>query len=183
MRGSRLFSSLFAAALVALPALGFGQEAPERLMFLLRLIDQSPTAAQLVEAGAGEAGEVLIAIAKDPEVARYPRMRAAGSLGLFPSPATEAALAALVRGGDDLEVRIQALAALTHLQQARALPLLEGLVAHREVELRAAAVRNLARLEHPRVRSLLEARVQAEPEAWVRRLAERRLAERSSSRR
>jgi len=48
-----------------MPALAYDDAHPARLLFLMRLIDQVPTKAQMIEAGAGENGEALIAIARD----------------------------------------------------------------------------------------------------------------------
>src|SRR5688572_21182046 len=96
--------------LIAAPVLAYENVHPERLMFLMKLIDQVPTKAQLIEAGAGAQGEALVAIANDAMLPRYPRMRAAGALGMFEE--AKPALASIVEAGDDVEVRIQALNSL-----------------------------------------------------------------------
>lgn len=128
------------------PALVDASDHPARLMFLMKLIDQVPTKAQLIEAGAGDHGEQLISIAFDRTQQRYPRMRAAGSLALFDGEASRAALTLLVED-DDVEVSIQALVALVHLEGRAARPRLEALLKHPKAELRASASRQLARLD------------------------------------
>ena len=137
---------LLALFFLAAPPIAEAYDHPARLMFLMRLIDQVPTKAQLIEAGAGEDGAALISIANDRTLQRYPRMRAAGSLALFDSIASRAALAEIIEDGDDVEVKIQALVALVHLEGAAARPRLDALLQHQEPELRASALRQLARL-------------------------------------
>jgi hypothetical protein len=120
---------------------------PKELMLLMRLIDQIPTRAQLIEAGAGEKGEALVAVLADTTLARYPRMRAAGALGMFASVESRASLASAIDGDGDVEVRIQALASLVHLEGHAARPRLNALSSHAHPELRSAARRQLARLQ------------------------------------
>ena len=124
---------------------------PERLMLLMNLIDQVPTRAQMIEAGAGEHGEALVAIARDASLPRYPRMRAAGSLALFDTPESRAALGVILDQVEDQEVQIQALVALVHLEGARLTPRLQALKQHPNPELRAAAARQLDRLVRERL--------------------------------
>lgn len=122
---------------------------PEKLLLLMRLIDEVPTRAQMIEAGSGENGEALLAIARDASLPRYPRMRAAGSLALFESNESRIALAGLIDDPalGDHEVKIQALAALVHLEGAKIRPRLDAMRAgHPHPELRAAAARQLDRL-------------------------------------
>ncbi len=171
---------LFTAALAAAPAVEAA--GPARLGELLALLDVIPTRAQWVEAGAGPHGEGLVAAALDRGLARYPRMRAASALAAFDGPATRRALGALVDAAeDDREVRIQALAALTQLERGAALPRLEGLLLDRDPELRAAAVRGLARVGGPRALAALERRRASGQELvpWVRAGIEAALRERA----
>ena len=130
---------LFAAS----PALAY-ENHPEQLMLLMKLIDQVPTKAQLIEAGSGDRGEALVAIANDAALPRYPRMRAAGALGMFPE--ARPALAAIVENSDDVEVRIQALNSLVLIEKGEARPRLDALLLHAHPEMRAAAARQLSRL-------------------------------------
>ena len=152
---------------------------PERLLLLLNLIDQVPDRAQLVEAGADDAGAALERVARDAALPRYPRARAAGLLALFEHPEARARSAALVDDAavKDREVRIQALAALVHLEGPRAFARLSSLSRDPDPELRAAALRNLGRVEHPEKQALLHARLaeDGEPVAWIRDLARRAL--------
>lgn len=150
---------------------------PEDLVRLMSYLDVIPTVEQLRAVGAGD-GAALARIAADRSLHRYVRMRAASSLGAFDSPATRTALAARVDADDDdREVRLQALAALTFLEKARGVPRLERLLGHGDPELRAGALRNLARLGEPAARATLEAFVArgTEPTPWVKALAEESL--------
>lgn len=164
---------------VASTAFGAPEDHPAELLLLMRLIDQVPTRAQMDAAGAGRSGKALVAIARDRDLPRYPRIRAAGSLALFDTPASRQALAALLddEAIEDPEVKIQALAALVHLEGTRTLPRLDDLLDHVHPELRAAAVRNLGRLDHPAARTALRARAEAnvEPVPWIERLLTREL--------
>jgi hypothetical protein len=134
-----------ALVLAATPALAEERDHPAKLMLLMRLIDQVPTKAQLLEAGAGEHGGALVAIARDTALQRYPRMRAAGALGMFKE--AKLALAAIVEQGDDVEVKIQALSALVHVEGAEARSRLNRLKLHAHPDLRAAALRQLSTLD------------------------------------
>jgi len=167
---------------VALPAAGLAAEHPAKLLLLTKLIDQVPTKAQLVEAGAGAHGEALFAIAKDAELSRYPRARAASMLGHFDTDKGRDQLAALLDDPQvlDREVRIQALASLVALEKARAFDRLQGLLSDADPELRAAAVRNLGRIEHPQAKATLQAHLaqDREPVRWVRELTQRTLQRR-----
>jgi HEAT repeat protein len=147
------------------------------LILLLSLLDVVPTKAQLVEAGAGQHGEVLAQVAMDQSVPRYARTRAASSLSMFDDEIARASLAALIDDPalDDPEVRIQAIAAYTVLERDRALPKLSLLAADRHPEIRAAAIRAAARLEHPDAKRLLAGRLNLENDAAVRALIERKL--------
>lgn len=160
-----------------LPAAAQAAEHPARLLLLTKLIDQVPTKAQLVEAGAGAHGEALYAIAADETLPRYPRARAASMLGHFDTPKARGRLADLLDDPRivDREVKIQALAALVRLEGPASLERLSDLSVHPDPELRAAAIRNLGRVEHPRVQAILQARLAegAEPVRWVRELAAR----------
>ena len=137
---------VLALFILAAPAIAEAYEHPARLMFLMKLIDQVPTKAQLIDAGAGDGGEQLISIALDRRQQRYPRMRAAGSLALFDGEASRAALATLIED-EDVEVGIQALVAMVHLEGASARPRLTALLTHPNAALRASASRQLARLD------------------------------------
>jgi HEAT repeat protein len=172
----RFFSAvLFLAASFATPALA----APERLVNLLSMIDVQPTREQLFDAGAGQNGEVLEAIALDPTATRYVRTRAASSLSLFDSAAARSSLAKLIDLAGDPEVRIQAISAYGALEGRAAVSRFAGLLTDRHPEVRAAAVRALARTQAPAVASLLAARlaVDGEESALVRALIQRKLAE------
>ena len=70
-------------SLSAAPVFAEEKDHSPKLMLLMRLIDQVPTKAQLIEAGAGLRGAALVAIANDTTLPRYPRMRAAGASGMF----------------------------------------------------------------------------------------------------
>ena len=142
------------ALLVASPAIA--GEHPDRLMFLVSLIDRAPTRAMLLDAGAGARGEGLAAIAADRDLPRYPRARAAALLAWFPLATQE--LSALVSGADDAEVRIQAIDALVRVQGPAALPTLIPVLDGRRADLRGAAARALARVAAPEVQDALQSR-------------------------
>lgn len=159
---------LLALLLSSAPAVAAPEAHSSRLLYLLNLIDQVPDAAQLAAAGVDAQGQALYAVAADRQLPRYPRARAAGLLGRYSGPASVAALSRLLAESDDLEVKVQAIAGLTHLEGNQALPRLQGLLADREPELRAAAIRGLRRLDTPAARTLLNQHRQVEKEAWIR---------------
>src|SRR5690242_1011002 len=89
----------------------------QRVLQLVRLIDQAPTAADLSRAGAGDDGQALSRIARDRSLDRYARARAASLLALFPATPAELVLGSIAGDAtfDDVEVRIAAVAALSAL--------------------------------------------------------------------
>lgn len=152
-----------------------------RLLLVLSAIDVVPTADQLRAAGAGVEGEVLAKIAVDRRVASYTRTRAASCLSLFGAEAAGRSLRAILddRTLEDREVKIQAIAALSVVEGARALEKISPVLADRDPELRAAAVRAIARMPGERARVLLAARLEVgagEADLRVRALIERKLA-------
>lgn len=165
-----LSTALVGGAALAAP----GAHAPG-LMQLLNVLDQVPSRAMLVTAGAGDDGAALVAIARDATLKRYPRMRAAAMLALFEGPAVQRGLRGLLDDPQvrDREVRIQALAALVHLEKGASFDRLRRLANDPDPELRAAALRNLGRIEHPEKQAVLQSRIQAERLEWVRDVAER----------
>lgn len=169
------------AAHAAEPVKGAAADAakthPEDLVRLLSYLDVIPTIDQLRAAGAGAQGDALARVAADRAQHRYVRMRAASALGAFDAPSNRTALATLVDADDDdREVRLQALTALTWLEKAAALPRLERLLGHSDPELRAAALRNLARVPGPAARAAVESFLgRAEPTPWVKAQAEESL--------
>ena len=179
---NRLLVASMLAIGTAVPATALAAEAdhPPALMAIVTSIDHIPTIDSVRDAGAGTDGSALIAIATDRTLPRYPRARATALLAFFDSRAAREGLHRLVSSPAfvDREVKIQAVAALTYLDPGRALPLLEKVVLHENVHLRAAAVRALSRLEQPRARRLLVDRLIGEPDASVRRLIVRRLRDR-----
>lgn len=182
MKKPKTSTSLFTLGLLlSLPVAGQAAEHGERLLLLTKLIDQVPTKAQLVEAGAGAHGEALLAIAKDKDLPRYPRARAASMLGHFDSDKGRASLASLIDDPQilDREVKIQALASLVYLDGAKSFDRLSSMLQDPDPELRAAAVRNLGRIQHPGVQAALQARLAdgVESVRWVKALT-RRVAER-----
>lgn len=175
-------TTLFTLALtLTLPVAGLAAEHDSRLLLLLNLIDQVPTQAQLLEAGAGPNADALFRVAQDASLKRYPRARAAGLIALFATPKAQLHLAALLddQTVTDSEVKVQALSGLVYLQGPAAFERLSQLSRDPDPELRAAAVRNLGRIDHPGVQAVLQARLVsgAEPVGWVRDLAVR-IAER-----
>lgn len=177
MKLSKIITPLFALGLAVGASAAEAAEHPADLLLLTKLIDQVPSKAQLVAAGAGDNGEALFAIATDKGLTRYPRARAASMLGHFDSAKGRAQLKALLDSPEvvDREVKIQALSSLVYLDKAATFERLSGLLTHPDPQLRAAAVRNLGRIEHPGVQAALQARLAdgAEPVAWVRALTER----------
>lgn len=159
---------ILALSLFAAPAWAAPEDHPERLLFLLNLIDQVPNVAQLAEAGVDPTGRALYAVAADPSLPRYPRARAAGLLGRYASVEARGSLARLLTESNDLEVRVQAVAGLSYQEGAAALPRLKALLAEREPELRAAAIRGLQRINTPSARRLLEQHQKVETEGWVK---------------
>ncbi len=147
---------------------------PPELLNALNRIDEVPSKAELEAKGAQD-GEALLAIARDPEVAAYPRIRAASLLGLFDNPTCRKGLSDLLLRADVQEIKVQAVRALARLEGHRGLPRLKKTLVHRNKELRAAAVRALARIDHPDAESMLKARLNSggEPERHVRRLINR----------
>lgn len=165
-------------ALFSAPAIAAEQDHAPRLLELARLIDQVPTADQLRAAGAGEAGAALVAIARDASLDRYTRVRATSFAVHFPG--SEQALASIAEDTefDDIEVRITAVASLSHLERARGLPRLERLLGDKEVQIRAAATRAVARIPGSESQRLLRRRLDAEDGesvVWVRELIARKL--------
>lgn len=177
-----LSTGLMAILLGAQVASAAPADHSDRLLLLLNLIDQVPDRAALLEAGADDAGEALTRVARDEALPRYPRMRAAGLLALFPSREAKARLAALVDDPavNDREVRIQGLAALVHLEGPAAFERLAAFARDPDPKLRASALRNLSRIEHPQKQALLQARLaeDGEQEPWIRDLATRALTSR-----
>ena len=147
----------------------------ERLLLVLRLIDQVPTKDQLLAAGAGQNGEALLNIANDRTLKRYPRMRAAGLLAHFDSRQNRSALRRLVETSDDVEVRLQALVGLTHLEGANTEAFLVPLLDHANPHLRAGAARGLVRIKAVNRHAVLTARIQKESVPWVRSALSRAL--------
>ena len=141
---------------------------PDRLLLVLRLIDQVPTKAQLVEAGAGARGEALIRVADDRTLRRYTRVRAAGLLAHFDDAKTRGALRRLVQTSDDVEVRLQALVGLTYAERTAARPLLVKLLNDPNPHLRAAAGRGLVRIKAADRSAVIRARIEQETVPWVR---------------
>ena len=133
--------------------------------------------AQWIEAGAGANGAALLAVAQDTQAHRYLRMRAASALGFFPEQ--QAGLAQLAQDDrQDLEVRLQALNAYTLLAKKKSLPLLERLSESTQVQLRAAAGRNLLRVPGPEAVTLTRQLIARESVGGTRRALERGLARR-----
>ena len=165
------------AALGALPQTASAAEHPEGVMQLVRHIDMSPSKTLLIQAGVDADGAVLVEIARDRTLHRYPRMRAAGLLQQFDTPKARQALGQLLDDPtiQDQEVRIQALAAFVHLEKARAFDRLSMLTRDPNPQLRAAALRNLGRIDHPGKQAVLQARLAdgAESVKWVKELAQR----------
>lgn len=166
---------LVAAAASASPAFAVH----DRLFEILSMIDVLPTKEQLVAAGAGENGEVLAEIALDRAAPRYVRTRAASSLSLFDNPIARAALVRVIDTADDQEVRIQAIASIGLLDGKAAVPRLSVLLIDEQPDIRAAAVRALARTKAPEVGPMLAKRLAADGEdaALVRALIQKKLGE------
>lgn len=167
----------FLAASLSASSWAAESDHPQDLLLQMRLIDQSPSKTRLEAAGSGAKGTALVAIARDASLPPYPRLRAAGALGLFSGPEVEAALERLVVDETlaEREVRIQALRALTFVQKSRAQPHLSKLAVHPDPELRAAALRNLGRLGGS-ARAILARRAEVETVPWIRQLAGRELS-------
>ncbi|MBI2374337.1 MAG: HEAT repeat domain-containing protein [Deltaproteobacteria bacterium] len=90
---------------------------PRRLLDSLASIDVIPTKEQLVIAGGSE--DLLAAIAIDPSLHGYVRMRAAAMLGLFATPDSLRLSSRLAEDTAlDREVRIQAAVALNFVARA-----------------------------------------------------------------
>lgn len=169
------------AITLALPSMGMAAEHDARLLMLMNLIEQVPTKAQLQAAGATP--EALLSIANDKALKRYPRARAASMIAHFDTPQARLHLAALLQDSQikDSEVKVQALNGLVYLEGAGSFERLERLSKHDHPELRAAAVRNLGRIQHPGVQGVLRNRLVegVESVAWIKDLA-RRTAQRTS---
>lgn len=129
--------------------------------------------AVLTEAGVDADGALLETIARDPQAARYLRMRAASALGFFESNKGRAALTRLAEAVDDQEVQLQAMATLAYVAGVKALPVLERILSADSPTLRAGAVRGLARVGGPAAAQLIEQRRALEADLQVRRELER----------
>jgi HEAT repeat protein len=129
--------------------------------------------AVLTEAGVDADGALLETIARDRQVSRYLRMRAASALGFFESTKGRAALTRVAEAVDDEEVQLQAMATLAYVAGARALPVLERVLAAASPTLRAGAVRGLARVGGPAAAQLIEQRRALEADPRVRRELDR----------
>lgn len=125
------------------------------LRMVLGSPDQLPAAAQVRSLDSD--GRVLRGIAADRRETRYVRMRAASLLGLYDRPEVRAGLDALVAAADDdLEVRVQALGALTFLEGPQAVARLTRVLTSPERVLREVAVIGLGRLGTAPARAALE---------------------------
>lgn len=181
----KIFKStlLCVALMAAIPAASIAAPHEARLLTLMNLIDQVPTAAQLLAAGAGQSGGALLQIAQDMALKRYPRARAASLIAIFDTPEARRNLAALLDDSKivDAEIKIQALSGLVYLEKAQAFERLSLMARDPNPDLRAAALRNLGRIQHAGVQAVLQSRIAdgAESVGWVRDLA-RRTAERPS---
>lgn len=159
----------FAACLglgLATQAYAHASEHRSEVLLILRLIDQIPTRVDLDRSGVRP--PELLAVAEDKALHRYVRARAAGMLGHFDEPGVRAAVRRLVTSSKDVEVRLQALVALTHLEGVASQTLLTELLEHPHPELRAAAFRGLVRIAAPNLSELIAHRLDVEAIPWVR---------------
>ena len=137
------------------------------LRMLLGSPDQLPVAAQVRSLDAE--GRVLRGIAADRRETRYVRMRAASLLGLYDRPEVRAGLDALLAAADeDLEVRVQALGALTYLEGPQAVARLTRVLASPERVLREVAVIGLGRIGSAPARAALERHRAVERDTGIR---------------
>jgi hypothetical protein len=87
---------------------------PAELLEILSYIDVVPDADTLQAAGAGQDGTGLVAVAADPSLRRYTRVRAVSFLAYFRSPQTTTFLETLAHDRtEDIEVRLAALFTLS----------------------------------------------------------------------
>lgn len=87
---------------------------PAELLELLSYLDLVPDVDTLQAAGAGQDGAGLVAVAADPSMRRYTRVRAVSFLAYFRNPQTTAFLETLARDrAEDVEVRLAALFTLS----------------------------------------------------------------------
>ncbi len=173
-----LTNTLLCVALLAVtPAMTLAGPHQVDLLTLMNLIDQVPTQSQLLAAGSGQNGEALLQIAQNADLKRYPRARAASLIALFDTPEARQNLALLLDDSKivDTEIKIQALSGLVYLEKAQAFERLSLMTRDPNPELRAAALRNLGRIEHAGVQAVLHSRMTegAESVPWIRALARR----------
>lgn len=173
-------SLTLALALSATTSSAFASEDayPSRVITLLNMIDGSPSAQQLMQAGVDQEGALLITVAQDKQLRRYTRARAANLMALFGKrPLVERGLLTLVDDARlDAEVQLQALFALDHVAPQRAQPRFVRLMKAKDPQRRAIAIKALA--AKGRVELLRErlAGPQAESVPWVRGLIQRKLS-------
>jgi HEAT repeat protein len=163
----RSFLSTSLLTLVVGAALPVWADDLAALRMLLGSPDQVPAAAHVRSLDAE--GRVLRGIAADRRETRYVRMRAASLLGLYDRPEVRAGLDALVAAADDdLEVRVQALGALTFLEGPHAVARLTRTLASPERVLREVAVIGLDRIGTASARAALEKHRTVERDQGIR---------------
>lgn len=120
-----------------------------------------------------ETVQVLRALYEDRDELPFVRMRAVEVAGYYPTEASHTFLREVVRTPDqnDLILR-RALRSLTRAFGEQAIDDVRPFLTHRVVIVREAAVRALATVEVPRVRTLLQARLERERDPEVRRRLE-----------